>query len=448
MTQPGAAGSPASPAASVDETPAGLIVGAEARPQSAFAPLPRAFRQLLAAELVSLFGSLVGRTALPFVAILFLDARPMAVALLGVADIVAGFASALLLGAWVDRWPKRRTMLVADVARAVLMATVPLAAWLGFLSMPLLFAVALGCGVLGVAFELAYAALLPRLVEPAALLHANSRVAAGSAVVETASFGLGGWLVQWLSAPLAVLVDAVSFAVSALLVWRAKVPADGGGASAAAPSVWREASEGIHVIRRDPILRALAAVEFFVAGGSAMYGAVFLLFLSRELHFAPGVLGLIFAVGGLSSFAGAMLAEKLGRRWPAGPLMICGLALMAASMFLPALATSAGIVGILLLIGQQAVGDGGFTLYQINDTVLRQTRAPPEALARVVAGIRFVGLAAMLMGAVAAGWLAELASARAAIVVAACCATVAVAAALASKLRGLGSDPPEAPEPH
>lgn len=184
---------------------------------------PPAFQWLFAADMVSLFGSLISRTALPFVAILFLNARPYEVALLGVADIVAGFASALLLGAWVDRWPKRRVMVVADLSRAVLLLTVPVSASVGWLSVPLLLFVALACGVFNVAFELAYSAWLPRLVPQGQLLAANSRIAAGQAVVETASFGVGGWLVQWLSAPVAVFVDALSYLGSALLIGRARV---------------------------------------------------------------------------------------------------------------------------------------------------------------------------------------------------------------------------------
>jgi MFS family permease len=170
---------------------------------------PPAFQWLFAADMVSLFGSLISRTALPFVAILFLNARPFEVALLSVADIVAGFASALLLGAVIDRWPRRRVMLVADVARAVLLLAIPLGAFMGWLSVPLLLVIALACGVFNVAFELAYAALLPRLLAQDQLLAGNSRMAAGQAVVETASFGIGGWLVQWLGAPIAVLVDAL-----------------------------------------------------------------------------------------------------------------------------------------------------------------------------------------------------------------------------------------------
>lgn len=163
---------------------------------------PPAFHWLFGAEMVSLAGSLVSRTALPFVAILFLQAAPWQVALLGVADILAGALSAPLLGALVDRWPKRRTLIAADLLRAALLALLPLAAWLGRLDIVLLFTVAFAAGVLNIAFELAWVALLPRLVAREQLLAANSRIAAGQSIVEVGSFGVGGWLVQWLGPPL------------------------------------------------------------------------------------------------------------------------------------------------------------------------------------------------------------------------------------------------------
>lgn len=163
------------------------------------------------------------------------------------------------------------------------------------------------------------------------------------------------------------------------------------------------------------MLRTLALVEFCVAGGGQVFGAMFLLYLARDLGFVPGVLGLVFAVGGVSSFAGALLAERLARRHAAGPLMLAGLALAAAALVLPALVTGTGLLGIVLLVAQQVVGDGAQTLYGINDSVLRQTRAPQQALARVNAGIRVVGLVAMLLGAGAAALVGELVGARAAL---------------------------------
>lgn len=415
-----------------------------AMPRADAPRFPSAFGWLYGAEMVSLAGSLVGRVALPFVAILVLDAAPWQVALLGVADILAGALATPLLGALVDRWPKRRVMVAADLLRALLLLIVPLAAWWQRLDIVLLFGVAFACGVLHVAFELAYGALLPRLVPPALLMAANSRLAAGRSVVEVGSFGVGGWLVQWLTAPLAVLADAFSYLVSASLIVRARPAEDAPAPAATHPApgaLWHEARAGFLLLWRDPVLRALALVEFCLAGGGQMFGAMLLLYLSREVGFAPGVLGMVFAVGGVSSFAGALLAERLARRHAAGPLMLAGLALVALALLLPPLATSAGALGLVLLVAQQVLGDGAHTLYDIHDVVLRQTRAPQEALARINAGIRFVGLLAMLLGAGVAALVGELAGPRAALFVAAGWTALALPVAWAAGLRRLGTLP-------
>jgi predicted MFS family arabinose efflux permease len=150
------------------------------------------------------------------------------------------------------------------------------------------------------------------------------------------------------------------------------------------------------------------------------------------------VLGLVFAVGGVSAFFGAAFAERLGARWPAGPLMIAGLALSAAALFLPPLITGVSAVAIGLLLAQQLLGDGGAVVYQINDTVLRQTRAPQQALARVNAGIQAVTMLAMLIGRLGGGALAEAFDARTALFAASVWASLGVAVALVSPLRRLG----------
>lgn len=172
-------------------------------------------------------------------------------------------------------------------------------------------------------------------------------------------------------------------------------------------------------------------------GGGRLFGAVFLIYLARDLGFGAGVLGTIFAVGGVSAFIGAMLAARLSSRWATGPLMIGALACLAVAQCLPPLASAAGWAGAALLVAQQVLGDGAATVYQINDTVLRQTLAPADALARINAGIKFTGLAAMLLGALIGGMVAEVWGARTALFCAAAWVALAVPVALGSPLRRL-----------
>jgi len=176
------------------------------------------FRRVFAAEVVSTFGSLMSRLAIPWLAVLVLDAGPSAMALLAVADVAASAFAALLLGALVDRWPKRRTMIACDLARAAMLATVPLMATAGLLTIAWLVVVIAVNGALTVAFELAQSAWIARSTAHENLTGRNSALAAGTAATEAASFGLTGWLFQWLGAVVVMVLDALTYVVSAVLL--------------------------------------------------------------------------------------------------------------------------------------------------------------------------------------------------------------------------------------
>src|SRR5512134_2359405 len=184
-----------------------------------------AFRRVFAAEVVSTFGSLMSRLAIPWLAVLVLKAEPTAMALLAVADVAAGALAALLLGALVDRWPKRRTMIAADVIRAAMLFTVPVMALLGLLSIGWLVVVVAVNGALTVAFELAQSAWIARSTSHEDLTQRNSALAAGGAATEAVSFSLTGWLFQWLGAVVVMVADALTYVASALLLVKITEPA-------------------------------------------------------------------------------------------------------------------------------------------------------------------------------------------------------------------------------
>jgi len=170
------------------------------------------------------FGSLMSRLAILWMAVLVLKAEPTAMALLAVADVAAAALAALLFGAPVDRWPKRRTMIAPDLGRATMLSTVPLAAVLDALSIGWLLIVVAVNGVLSVAFELAQSAWIARSTAHEQLTQRNSALAGGVAVTEAASFGLTGWLFQWLGAIVLMVADAVTYVVSALLLTKVTEP--------------------------------------------------------------------------------------------------------------------------------------------------------------------------------------------------------------------------------
>ena len=176
------------------------------------------FLRLWAGQTVSVFGSMIGGTAMSFTAILFLQATPFQIGLLNAMQMIPAFLLGLFAGAWVDRLRRRPIMIWADIGRALALATIPLAALLGGLGLFHLYAVALVVSVLTILFDLSYQAYLPALVGKGSLIEGNSKLSASAAVAEFGGFSIGGWLVQLLSAPVAILVDAVSFVVSAVSV--------------------------------------------------------------------------------------------------------------------------------------------------------------------------------------------------------------------------------------
>src|SRR3990172_739265 len=178
----------------------------------------RDFVRLWTGETISEFGSLIGRTALHFTAILVLDARPYQVAVLLAADIGSGLVVGPVAGVWVDRLRRRPIMIAADLGRAALLASIPLAYAFDMLRIEQLYIVACLTGVMTMTFDVAYRSYLPSLVGREELLEGNSKLTASSAADEVGAFGIAGWLVQLLTGPVAIFVDAVSFVFSAFFI--------------------------------------------------------------------------------------------------------------------------------------------------------------------------------------------------------------------------------------
>jgi hypothetical protein len=257
------------------------------------------FLKLWAGQTVSLGGSLVSRVALPFVAILTLDASPGAVALLLMAELVPGIVIGLFAGVWVDHLRRRPLMIWTDLGRAVLLGSLPLAAVMGLLQLEMLLVVVFAAGLLTALFEVAYYAYLPTLVTRDELVEGNSKLEASGAAIEVASFGLGGWLVQVLTAPIAILVDAISFLVSAACLGAIQTPELVSHDRIEPQTTWLAIREGVRLLLHDPVLRALAGARTTLSFFIHLWLSMLLLFLTRGLGLDPGVVGVLFAVGGV-----------------------------------------------------------------------------------------------------------------------------------------------------
>jgi len=352
--------------------------------------------------------------ALPFVAILALRAGPFEIAVLRSLDVLAALVFGLAAGAWVDRLRRRPVLVWADVGRALLLGSVPAAFALGVLTLAQLFAVTLLTAVLTTFFDAADNAYLPSIVRKDELVDANSALTASGSAAEFTAFGLSGFLIQVLTAPMAILFDAASFVASALLLGSIRAVEDAPPPVADRRRIVAEIRDGLALVRRDPVLRALALSEMTQGMLWGVFGATYLLFAFEVLQLGPAAIGLITAAGGLGSLIGALAVGRATRRWGIGLTAVGGLLLATlGNAFVPLAPAGAPLIAAGFLVTQQLVGDGGVTIYAITEQTVRQATVDNRLLGRTTSTMRFAAGAAQLVATLGAGLLAEVVGLRA-----------------------------------
>jgi len=293
----------------------------------------REFLTFWSAQTVSEFGDRISELALPLIAVTMLNATPTEVGLLTAAVWLPNIAS-LFIGSWVDqRTDKRRLMIAADLARTLILLTLPIAYWLGALTLPHLYAVAILAGAAHVVFNTSYASFFVRLVARENYLEANSKLSTTRSLSQMGGPALAGVLIQWLSAPAAIIVDALSFVFSGIQISRLKTepaPVENTG-----ESVLQRARSGMRYLLRHPYLRAslgcATTINFFGFIGAALV----VLFASRDLMLSPGIIGLALGVGASGGVLGATLATRLSKWIGVGPLVaIASVVLSSANVIL------------------------------------------------------------------------------------------------------------------
>lgn len=398
------------------------------------------FLRLWAGHTVSLAGSLVSRFALPLVAIITLDATPGEVALIRMADLLPGVALGLVAGVWVDRLRRRPLMIWADIGRAVLLAWIPLAAIFGLLGIWQLFAIVFAAGALTALFEVANRSYLPTLISREQLVEGNSKLAAAGSVVEVGAFGFAGVLVQLLTAPVAMLLDALSFMVSAVCLGSIRKPEPPPAAEAHEQGTLSAISAGLRIVWCDPILRGIAGARATAELTLHIWVTMLLVFLTRDLELEPAVFGVLFAIGGVCSFFGAMIAGPVQRRLGLGPTLITTCFISATALLSVPLAAGPYLL-VIFLVGVQQVADLPAAIFQIHEESLIQTAVPDEALGRVSASLRVIGWAAMLGGTVLGGVLGEAFGPRMTMLIGAAGSVPAVLWLICSPIRSLRDFP-------
>ena len=366
----------------------------------------RDFLLLWSAQGISAVGSRVTRTALPMAAIMVAGAGALDLGLLAVALTLPRALLAWAGGGFVDRHCRRPVLIGADVVRCVALATIPAAAWWHVVSLPLLYAVAAVTGIATVLFELADHVFITDLVGRAQLMEANGKREAADAVAEIAGPALGGALVAWLTAPIAIAVDAATFVASAGLIARIR-KRETISAPPAAASLLGDVRTGIHVVWRDRAIRAL----FISAATMTLFGsfmaALYTLFALETLGLTPAALGITIGCGGIGALAGAALSGRVAVRYGPRRTLLWTLGLGAAMQVLIPLAPPVPLIAIAFLIATQVIGDGVLTVYLVTETTLRQRLLPAAALGRAAATFHVANGTLTPIGALMGGALAE-----------------------------------------
>lgn len=386
----------------------------------------RDFLAVWSASTVSVFGSLITRSALPFAAILVLDAGAMEIAALRSAEEIASLIVGLFVGAWVDRIRRRPIMIWADLGRAAILMSIPIAFVFGQLVIAHLLIVAFATAILTTFFNTADNAYLPTVVPRGRLVEANSALTASGSIAEFSSFGIGGFLIKIFTAPIAIAIDAVSFVVSAVLLMTIRKPEPPPNPREDREPVLREIRHGMRIVARSPVLRALALSH----GGTHILWGVFstgyFLFAIDELRLDTPTIGIIAALGGLGSLAGSALAPRISRRLGIGRAILLGIVVFTIGNTLIPLApaptvaqAAAGMVllGAAFLVVQQLVGDAGATVYEILEVSLVQASTEDRTLGRVNATIATFTTLLTLAGTIGGGIIAEIWGLRAAFAV-------------------------------
>jgi MFS family permease len=412
-----------------------------------------AFVRVWSAATISIFGSLITRVALPLAAILVLGSGAVEVAVLRGLELGAMLVVGLVAGAWVDRLRRRPVLIWADLGRAALLGSIPVAFAFGALTFWQLLLVSGLAAVLTSFFDSADNAYLPTIVERERLVDANSALAASGSAVEFVGFGLSGFLVQVLTAPIAIAIDAITFLVSAVLLATIRTPEPPPPPVEEREPVVSEIRDGLRLVIHDPILRAFAGAQMALAALWGLFGATWFLFVLEDLQLGPAVLGVIAGIGGFSSFIGAIVATRATRRFGIGPVAIVAMLLSAVgNAFIPLAPAGLPLVAIGCLVMQQLVADSAVTVYDITEVTVRQTLVRDRALGRVASTFRVAAMTSQLIATLAAGVLAEVIGLRATSWLAPLGGVVAALILWASPVRTLTSLPTTAegqpvPEP-
>jgi MFS family permease len=362
------------------------------------------FLRFWSAQAVSVFGDQVSALAIPLTAVLVLHAPPFQVGLLTSMAWLPHLLFSLPAGLWIDARPhRRRVMIAADLLRAGALATLPLAWWVGELTVWHLLAVTFAVGALTVFFDLANASFVIALVGRAQYVEAQGRLMTSRSVSYIAGPSAAGFLVQALGAPVALLGDAVSFLFSAFALRGTKVEEPPVGRTE--HGSLRRLGEAFRHLLGDPLLRGsllcTSTINFF----NFFLLAIFVLFASRTLGLGAGTIGVVLGVAAVGALIGAVIAPRVGRRIGIGRAVLVGAVLFPVPMALFPLAQGSHLVESAMLLSGEFLAGIGVMIFDVNQNSVLALAFPDALRSRLVGAYRFVNYGTRPVGALLGGVL-------------------------------------------
>lgn len=364
------------------------------------------FRRLWFGQTISVFGDQITQLGLPLVAVLTLGADATQMGTLTAVGLLPHLIFSLPAGVWLDRVrTRRRLMIAADLGRAALMASIPLAFALDVLAMPQLYVVGFLSGTLTVIFDLSWNTLFVAVTQRDRYVEAMALLNGSRSLASVAGPTIGGLLVQVLGAPLAMLGDAISYLGSVLFLRRIRSPE---------PPIEHEEGSmrerllaGLSFVIGDSIMRptllSVATVNLFTFAANAL----FILYATTTLGVSPGALGLALGTGSVGAVIGAIFATRIGRRIGLGPAYALGLLVFPVSLLLiPLAGPDMSMVLILALLFGSEFGAGlGVMILDINVGAIIYARTPDRIRARAAGAFRFINYGVRPVGALLGGLL-------------------------------------------
>ena len=364
----------------------------------------RDVRILMAAQSASTFGSFITRAALPLLAIIGLGISAEEAAIIAGVDLIAATLASQIAGVWIDRLPRRPVMIAADLLRALLLASIPLAAFMtGGVSLLHLILVSAASGACSTAFDIAERSYLAGLVPTPDLRSVLAKVLGIRGAAEFFGFGAAGLLVGSIGGPAAIGVDALTYVASALLLTALRVREPRLSKATTRQSFLVEAEEGLRRTWAIPILRPLIASSAAIGIYFGLFRSAYMIYVVRTLGLSPEVVGFIIASGGIASFAGGLLTERISLALGTGRAISLSLVIVGIGLALVPLAPGASLTGIVLLVAHQFLTDGFETVWEANQGAIRGRVLPDALQGRANAAFEGVSLLGRLTGIVAGG---------------------------------------------